>query len=440
MNVTVENLAPCKKLLRVDVDAQAVDSAFEAAMAEFQRHARLPGFRDGKAPRHLIVKVYARDIEADVKRKLISDSYRQAVQEQKLRIIGAPEIEEIQFGRGQALQFAATVETAPEFELPEYKGLPVRLEARAVTEADVERALDVLRADRASFQDVARPVQSGDFVVVNYSGTCEGRPISDLTPTARSLTEQKQFWMHVQRDTLVPGFTDQLVGAQAGEKRTVTVDFPADFVTPQLAGKQGVYDVEIVQVKERVLPELNDEFARAFEAENVEKLREGVERDLENELRYKQGSQLRNQLVRGLLERVQCELPESVVMNETRHVIYDIVRENQQRGVTRETIDKQKDEIYSYASRSAKERVKAAFLLHRIAEKEGIGATQEEISGRIVALAQQYQMKPEKMLRQLRERNGIGEIEEQIITNKVLDFLQLHAHIEEAPPRPGSGA
>jgi trigger factor len=439
VNVTVENLAPCKKLLRVDVDARAVDTAFDETMAEFQRHARLAGFRDGKAPRHLVVKVYAREIEAEVKRKLISDSYRRVVTDQKLRIIGSPDIEEIQFGRGQALQFSATVETAPDFELPDYKGLPVQLEARAVTEADIDKALNVLREQRATFTDVARPVQAGDFVVVNYTGTCDGKPILDLTPAARGLSEQKNFWMHVKPDTFVPGFTDQLIGAQAGEQRTVTAEFPADFVTPPLAGKKGIYEVEIVQVKERVLPEVNDEFARSYEAENAEKLREGVERDLENELRYKQDTDIRNQLVRALLERVQCELPESVVMNETRSVVYDIVRENQQRGVPREAIDKQKDEIYSYASRSAKERVKAAFLLHRIAEKEGIAATKEEISQRIVALAQQYEIKPEKMLRQLQERNGIADIEEQIITSKALDFLRLHARLEEAPPRAGGG-
>ncbi|MHB8520820.1 MAG: trigger factor [Limisphaerales bacterium] len=434
----MENLAPCKKLLRVDVDAQAVDAAFEETTVEFQRHARVAGFRGGKAPRHLVVKVYARDIEADVKRKLISDSYRKAVTDQNLRIIGQPDIEEIQFARGQALQFAATVETAPDFELPEYKGLPVKMEARSVTEADIEKAMTILREKRATFADVARPVQAGGFVVVNYTGTCDGKPISELTPTARGLTEQKNFWMHVQPETFVPGFTDQLIGAQAGEKRTVTVDFPADFVNPQLVGRKGVYEVEIVQVKERVLPELNDEFAKSYEAEDLEKLRDGVESDLENELHFKQNSGMRNQLVRALLERVQCELPESVVMNETRNVVYDLVRENQQRGVPRETIDKQKEEIYTYASRSAKERVKAAFLLGRIAEKEGITASKEEISQRIVALAQQYQIKPEKMLRQLQERNGLGEVEEQIITSKVLDFLQLNAQIEEAPAPPGA--
>ena len=434
MNVTVETLAPCKRLLRIEVDSEAVDKAFDEATASYQREARLPGFRPGKAPREMITRTYAKEIEKEVKKKVMSDAYRSALEEQKLRVIGYPDIEEITFGRGQALQFAATVETAPEFELPEYKGLAVKIEPRSVTETDIERALDVLRTQRATYNDVARPVQTGDFVVVSYTGTCDGKPIIETAPTAAGLTTQKDFWVHVEKDSFIPGFSEQLVGASAGDKRTVSVDFPAEFVTPQLAGKKGVYDVEIVRVKERVLPEMSDVFAQTFGAETMEKMREGVRADLQNELKHKQNTSIRNQLVGGLLKGLNYALPESVVLSETRNIIYDIVRENQQRGATKEAIDQRKEEIYSYASNSAKERIKAAFLLGRIAEKEGIKVTKEEITNRILFLAQQYQMKPDKFLKQLQERDGLSEIQEQILTSKVLDFLQLSAKIEEVPP------
>jgi trigger factor len=297
----------------------------------------------------------------------------------------------------------------------------------------MERALDVLRAQRATYNDVARPVQTGDFVVVNYTGTCDGKPITETAPTAAGLTTQKDFWVHVEKDSFIPGFSEQLIGANAGDKRTISVDFPAEFVTPQLAGKKGVYDVEIVRVKERVLPEMTDVFAQTFGAETMEKMREGVRADLQNELKHKQNTSIRNQLVAGLLKELNYPLPESVVLSETRNIIYDIVRENQQRGATKEAIDQRKEEIYSYASNSAKERIKAAFLLGRIAEKEGIKATKKEITNRILFLAQQYQMKPDKFLKQLQERDGLSEIQEQILTSKVLDFLQLSAKIEEVP-------
>ena len=336
MNVTVENLSPCKKLMRVEVEAQKVDETFESVTKDFQKAVRLPGFRPGKAPREMVLRQYGKDIEGEVKKKLISDSYRKAVEEQKLDVIGYPDIEEIQFGRGQVLQFAATLETAPEFVLPEYNGLPVKKEARTVTDADMERALDALRQQQLNFKTVERPAQTGDIAVVSYTGTTDGKPITDIAPTAKGLTTQQNFWVEMQSNAFIPGFADQLQGAKAGEKRTVNVDFPADFVTPELAGKKGVYEVDLVEVKEKVLPALDDAFAKSYGAENVEKLREGVRRDLENELAFSQNKSIRNQIVSSLLNRVNFEVPESVLAHETRNVVFDIVRENQKRGVSRE--------------------------------------------------------------------------------------------------------
>ncbi|MDB6039456.1 MAG: Trigger factor [Verrucomicrobiales bacterium] len=422
--------------MRVEVDATEVDASFEALTRDFQREVKLPGFRPGKAPRQMVEKSYTKQIEDEVRRKLIGDSYRKAVTEQKLDVIGAPDIEEIQFSRGQALQFAATVETAPEFEMPEYKGLPARKEVGQVTDADMDRAVNILRQQRVTYNDVDRPAKDGDMVVVNYTGTSDGKPLIELAPTAKGLTEQKNFWLHIKPGQFIPGFTEQLIGATKGEKRTVTIDFPADFVAPQLSGKQGVYEVEIVQVKEQNLPEVTDEFAKGYGAESAEKLREGIRKDLENELKYKQNREVRNQLVRALLDKVHFELPESVVQSETRQVIYDLVRENQSRGVSKELIEKQKDEIYNFAAGNAKERVKISFLLARIAEKEGINVSQDEIANRILFLAQQNNIRPEKFVKELRQRDGIPEIRDQILMAKAIDFLEKNAAIEEVQPAP----
>src|ERR1019366_9665272 len=161
----------------------------------------------------------------------------------------------------------------------------------------VERALELLRGQHAKFETVARSLAGGDIAVVNYSGTCDGKPITDLAPTAKGLTEQKNFWIETEGSSFIPGFAAQLIGAQAGEKRTVNVDFPADFVTPQLSGKKGVYEVEVVEVKEKVLPPLDEDLAKKFGAENLEKLKAGVRKDLENELKYSQSKAIRAQSV-----------------------------------------------------------------------------------------------------------------------------------------------
>jgi trigger factor len=433
VNITVENLAPCKKLLRVEVDAKAVDEAFDAVTKDFQKQASLPGFRPGKAPRAMVLKKYEPDIKVEVKRKLIGDSYRKALDEKKIAVIGYPDIEEIQFGRGQTLQFAATIETAPEFQLPEYKGLPAKREVKSVTVADVDRAIELLARQHTKFEPVARELRLGDIAVVNYTGTCDGKPITDTAPTAKGLTEQKNFWVDTAPDSFIPGFADQIIGAKAGDKRTVNVAFPADFVTKQLAGKKGVYEVEVVEVKEKVLPPIDDAFAKKYDAENLPKLREGVQRDLENELKYSQAKGVRGQIIRALLTATNFDLPETAVAHETRNVVYDIVRENSQRGVARDLIEKQKDEIYSAAAQSAKERVKLSFLIQRIAEKEGIQVSQDEVLKRVQSLAMAYQIPLEKFLKDLQKRNGVRELYDQIAHEKVLAFLEQNAKIEEVP-------
>ena len=437
MNVTVENLAPCKKLVRVEVDAKAVDEAFDSTTKEFQKQASLPGFRPGKAPRAMVLKKYEADIKSEVKRKLIGDAYRQAVDEKKIAVVGYPDIEEIQFGPGQVLQFAATIETAPEFQLPDYKGLPAKREMKSVTDADVEHALKLLAQQHVKFETVARELRLGDIAVVNYTGTCDGQPITDIAPTAKGLTEQKNFWVEVGTETFLPGFADQIIGARAGDKRLVNTDFPADFVTKELAGKKGVFDVELVEVKEKVLPPIDEAFAKKYGAENLEKLREGVRRDLENELKYSQTRAIRSQIVRGLLDRVNFDLPETAVAHETRNVVYDLVRENSQRGVSRDVIEKQKDEIYSAATRSAKERVKLSFLIQRIAEQENIKVSQEEALRRAQTLAAMYQIPPDKFLKDLQKRNGVMELYDQVAHEKVLAFLEQNARIEDVSASPG---
>jgi len=434
VNVSVENLAPCKKLVRVELDAAAVNTAFDAITKDIQKQAVLPGFRPGKAPLPMVVKKYDAEIKDEAKRKLIGDAYRKAVDEQKLQVVGYPDIEEVQFGRGQSLQFTATIETAPDFQLPEYKGLPATLEAKSVTDADVDKALDLLRGQHANYNTVARPLASGDIAVVNYTGTCEGKVITELAPTAKGLTEQKNFWVETTEGKFIPGFAEQLIGAGAGDKRTVNVDFPADFVTKELQGKKGVYEVELVEVKGKSLPTLDDELAKKFGAENLEALKVGVRADLENELKYSRSKNLRAQLVRALLGKVNFDLPESAVANETRNVVYDLVRQNTQRGIARELIENQKDEIYAMAAGSAKERVKLAFLVGRIAEQEKIQASQEDVIKRAQQLAMMYQTPFDQFLKDLQKRNGVNELYEQVLHEKVLELLEKNAIITEPAP------
>lgn len=434
INVTQENLSPCKKLLRIEVPVEEVDREFESVTRDFQKHVTLPGFRPGRAPREMVLRRFETDIESETRKNLISKAYKQVIEERNLDVVGQPDVEEIQFGRGQPMLFAVTMETAPEIELPEYKGLPVQLERAVVTEADAERALNLLREQRAQFQTVDRPAQLKDMVVINFSGTSEGKPLSELVPAAKGLNARTNFWVELGPNAFLPGFAEALLGARAGDRKTVPVRFPADFETRELAGCEVLYEIEVVEVKERVLPALDDEFAKSWGAENLEQLRAGVRRDLENELKYKQDKALRAQVIRALLNRVHFDLPESAVARETRHVVYDIVRENAERGVPRELIEKEKENIYAVATRNAKERVKLSFLIQKIAERENIRVSTEEIARRIEQLAALYRIPPDRLAKDLRKRDGLIDIYDQIAHEKVVDFLVANAKVEEAVP------
>ncbi len=419
--------------MRVEVDAQAVETAYETIAVEFQKSVKVPGFRPGKAPKDMILKNYAKQLEEEVRRRLISENYQKALKDQKINAVTQPDIEEIQFSRGQPLQFAATIETAPEFTLPEYKGVKVRRETGDVTDEDVDKALEALREQRAKYNDVSRPAQAGDVVVVAYNGTVDGQALTEIAPTARGLSRQDNFWMQIKPDSFVPGFTEQLVGASGGEKRTVTVTFPKDFVSAQLSEKAAVYEVEIKQVKERVLPALDDAFAKEFKAPSFQDLREGVRKDLQNELNHKRAQSIRNQAMKALLSNVSFDLPESVVTAETRSVINDIVQDSHRRGVPKESIEGQKNEIFGYASANARERVKGAFVLGRIADKEGIRVSQEDLVQRVTQLAQQNNLTFQKMVKELQDRNALPTVRDQVLVGKALDYVVQHAAIEEVP-------
>jgi trigger factor len=291
----------------------------------------------------------------------------------------------------------------------------------------------LLRARGATFNTVGREARANDIVVVDYEGKVDDKPISEVAPANRGLATQKDFWVEIRPGTFIPGFAEQLEGLAAGARKTVTVDFPADFVSQPLAGKKGVYEVEVKEVKERVLPELNDEFAKSWEAQDVKGLREGVRQDLQNELNDKIRRTIREQAVRALLDPLNFDLPESAVLAETRNVVYELVKENQDRGISKDVIEKNKDEIYSLASNAARSRVKGAFVFAKIAEKEGIKVEAQEFHSRVFAMAKAMKMTPEKLMEELQKRDSTGHVAEQILNEKVIDLLQENAKIEDVP-------
>ena len=320
--------------------------------------------------------------------------------------------------------------------MPEYNGIEVEKERRTVSDADVAKALNTLREQRVSYTDVDRSAGEDDFIVVNFTGTIDDKPITDLVKVARGLTEQKNFWLHTKQNPLIPGIVEALIGSGKDDKKTVTVTIPDDFIYEELIGKEAKYEIEIVQVKEKFLPELDDAFAKGFGAESMDKLREGVENDLKNELEYSLKKSIRNQCVDKLLSAVNCDLPETIVNEATRAAVHNIVQENHQRGVGKDIIEENKDRIYANAKADAEVRVRANYILSRIAEKEGIKVTDQELSRQIAAIAAQQKIKPQKLAQQLKDNGTLYQVQEEIMNGKVIDLLEEKAKVTEIDPKP----
>ena len=258
----------------------------------------------------------------------------------------------------------------------------------------------------------------------------DGKPIGELAPDAKTLGEHKDFWLLISSDSFLPGFCDQLIGAQVGEKKQVLVNFPADFAVKPLASKKATYFVDVTGLKEKKLPAVTDEFAKKLGVDSADKLKAEVRKGMTAEREAQVHSEMRKQVVDHLLGKVEFELPESLVAQETRSIVYDLVRENSQRGVGKDVLESKKEEIFGFASQSAKERLRSSFILGAIAEAEKITVEEAEMEQRIAAMAARYRMPVDKLKAQLDEKGGLGEVEEQLLVGKTLDFLIANAKVE----------
>jgi len=431
MATTVELLGPCRKKLRIEIATDRVAGTRAEILKEFRKAARIPGFRPGFAPEPMVEKRYAKEIDEELRKRLVPEGYREAVAAEKLKPVGYPQVDSVEYHPGQPLVFTATIDTTPEFSLPEYKGIKVDQKLATVADADITQTLDSLRDQQAEFVTVeGRPLQMADFAVIDYSGVVDGKPIIELAPEAKTLGENHDFWIQVEVDAFLKGFCDQLVGARPGEKRQVLIDFPAEFPQTLLAGKKATYFVTLKAIKEKKLPELNDEFAKKVGAESLEKLQSEIRQGLLAERENESKGAVRKQIVDHLLGSVQFELPEALVAQETRSIVYDLVRENTMRGASKEQLEEKKDEIFGFANKSAQERLRTSFILDAISQAEKIEVTSDEVEERVRLMSQRYRITPQKMKEQIAERGGLDEVEEQVRVSKTLDFLIANAKVQ----------
>jgi trigger factor len=439
MKVTIEQKETCIVDLHIELPPERFQEEWRNVGAEYRRQARLPGFRQGKAPIAMVEKKYSQDIEQEVTRKLLDKAVRDALSEQKLSPVQSPSVKGIKLEGDRSLHFTATVVSSPEVKLPEYKGLDITVEKTAVDDSQVGQFIEGLRGDLAEFQSVeGRDLAMGDFAVLDYEGAIDGKSLADSFPELQpTFAGRKNFWLRLEEERPIPELAAAVLGMKPGETRDCAVSFPTDFSEEKLRGYKVSYKVSLHEIKERVLPPLDDAFASKLSpGMTLEKIREQVRARLEANASENFARVVRGEVVKKLLEKVTIEAPSTMVQQESASMLKEIVRENQQRGVSEEEIRAHQEELLGAARQSAGDKVKLNFILGAIVTREGISVTREELAWRISSMAQRYEMTPQKLLKELQKHNAIPGIEEEIALGKALDVVVSHARVNGEDPKP----
>lgn len=437
VNVQVNTLSPTRKSLVVSLEPAEVDSEHQAVVAEFVRQVRLPGFRPGKAPAPMVARRFGKEIGDEFKQKVVAKAYRSAMEKDKLPVINVVGVEEGTIAPGAAAQVTVTVDLRPEFTLPELKGLPVEVPASDATDAEVDQTIEALRAERADFKPAERPAQKGDFVKFAYEGFLDGKPIAELVPDRQLYGKVPQTWEEVEggQEGHLPGIGRLLSGVKAGDKKRVAIAFPADFAAvPALAGKTADYDLEIQEVRERVLPALDEAFFKAQEVADLDALKAQVRDRIRREKDRRAHGEKRRQVTDAVLGLVDFPVPESLVEAETQAVLRQFIEENMRQGVPEEQFEKDKKQLYAGARQTAHRRVKLQLVLARLAEAEKIEVRESDIDQFLQVEAFRRREKPEKLARELaRDRDRLRAVQESIIFDKAVDFLVGQAKVTIRP-------
>src|SRR5256714_3685802 len=435
MKVEVEKQPGFVSKLQIELAPEEVAKEWDAIANSFARFAKIPGYRPGKAPRAVIDKRFRKEIQEELTKKLVSKSYREAIEQEQLRVASLTNIEDVQFGEDKSMRFRATVVTAPEFDLPDYKNIAVQLTETKVSTAEVDEALERLRDQSADFVEVpGRGLQMGDFAVLDFEGSVDNKPISEIAPQAsKNLQGGKKFWLHLEADNFLPKFCEQLIGQKPDETRLVIIHVPEDFPVKELAGKKADYAVTVREIKEKILPAVDDAFAaKLVPGKSLSDLRQIIEHDIEHAKEHDAERAKESQIVTYLHEQIHFELPPALLQNETRRALAELVQRNRERGVTDEMLKEKEKELIEGAAGLAANRLKTNFILHRIAEQEKIQVAKENVDLRIKQEAARYDHSVEKMRKELQQKDALDDIAEQILLGKTLDFLKANVSVEPA--------
>jgi trigger factor len=417
MKAVLEDVSPVKKKLHIQVDPEAIAQEMVKAVASVAKNANIPGFRPGKAPKAVVERHYAAEIETEVMNKLITASYLQALEEHNLTPVEVPSITNISpFAKTSPLNFTAVVEVRPQFELGTYEGIEVTEAPSDVTEEELNQTIDQLREMYAQLEVVeGRPLASDDTAIIDFEGFREGKSIDGAKASDHMLA--------LGTKSLIPGFEEQLVGMNRGETRKINVNFPEDYSNKDLAGKDADFTVTLKEIKKKVLPELNDEFAKDIGGDkSVADLKEGVKKDLQARKRDQLAAAQREAIMGKLIDAHSFDVPPGMVQRELQSMARQHLTRLARRGVDVKTFDMPKFAEDNKAL--AEKRVKGLLILDVIAEKEKVEVTDQEVNAAISAMARSTSQTVDAVRKYYEStEGGLDNLRSSLVHEKTLTLL-----------------
>ncbi len=417
MKAVVEDISTVKKKLNIEVAPDAVTREMEKAIADTAKKAKIPGFRPGKAPKAIVERHYGDEVRNEVLHRLLTDSYLQALQENNLNPVDVPQIDNVSpLAKGSPLTFTATVEVRPNIELGTYDGIEVKEESLSVSDEEVNQTIDRLRDMYAQLEVVeGRPLEKNDTAIIDFEGFREGKPIEGA--------KSADYVLSLGSGSLIPGFEEQLVGMNRGENRKIKVTFPSDYNNKELAGKEAAFTVTLKEIKKKVLPEMNDEFAKDIgNNATVAELQEGIKKDIEARKRDELASAQREAVLAKLVDAHVFDVPPGMVERELQSMAKSQATRMARRGQDVNSFDysKFRDENRALAEK----RVKGILLLDEIAEKEKIEVTDQEVNSAVAAMARSAGQTVESVKKYYEStEGGLDNLRSSLMREKTLSLL-----------------
>lgn len=414
----------CKKELVIEIPVDVVQRESESVTSQYARVARIPGFRPGHAPPSLVRNRFKKDIRDEVVQSLLPKFFQNAVKDQKLAVVGQPQIADLKFEDNQPLTCKVTFEIYPSIELKEYKGLEAEQEAATVAESDIDQAIEKLQEREATFEVVPdRPAANDDYVAVSYQGR-------NLKDPENHPVEAKEAIVHLGGKGTVAGFNDNLVGSKPGEVREFNVTYPPDYPQKALAGTEYHYRVEVQSIKKKSLPPIDDELAKSVsDFSTLAELRTKVREDLTKARERRVEEKAREKLLEQILKAHEFPVPEILVEERLDSILEGTWSRLLTQGVDPRTMEVDWRKIREDSRSDAERQVRTALILDKIAEAEKIEATDEEVDNIIREMAQERREPPATLKTRLTRDGGLAKIESSCRSQKAIDFVYRNAKI-----------